>query len=277
MSKLFLNLTDFNNRLNKQIFTNVKKGLSIEEFTKKYPTDKYDIFDKAIVESYIVSVYEQTGGEIIKGGFNDTPEVAKTLATMKEQIQNLHSVVVDDGENTVEKFVMLKAKNPKNQIKKGKIADDFNYSYGDKIEFEKTGKDIKEKVALQKIKEVEKLVQIENKLEQMQENFTELPTESVYKYGIAESIDCPYKRFNWNLTYFEDGKSQNMSVENSDGSYTNIVASQEAADFHREWNKLVEEWLSTKSEIKAIEFYENNLEDNKKYKLTAKQMLFFGF
>lgn len=281
-NKIALGIDDFNKGINKGIFTNIEKGMSPKQFKQSYPDAQFDVFEKGIVENYIKDVYKKTGGEIIKGGFNDTPKVAKSLALMKAQVKSLHNVKVEFAEGIKDFYVMLKSKDvqgdKKDTLQKGIIADNLHYG-GSKnsIEFEKTGKEIKDKVSTVKVLEQAKILDLEKRMSEMQSEFKNLPTETPYKYGTAKGISCPYKTFNWNLTYFEPGQSSNMSYENADGSYTNVVASQESADFHREWNRCVEEWMDCHTEIKAIELYENNLEDNKKYKLSATQMLFFNF
>lgn len=285
MSKMFLEAKDFNERLNKSIFTNLEKGISTKQLKETYPESQFAILEKSVVEGYILETYKATGGEIIKGGFNDTPSVAKAIANMKEQVSSLSHVSVNDDGHKRDVYVMLKAKEDTLQkggkdgekLEKGKLADDLYYNNVDNITFEKTGKAIKEKLVTVKALENSKVVEVTEKLSKMQSEFTHQPTEDCYKYGFAKNVECNYKCFNWNLTYFEEGSSMNGSYENSDGSYTNVVASQEEADFCREWNNLVEKYVDCKSECKAIEVYEDNLEDSKKYKLTAQQMLHFGF
>jgi len=279
MSKLFLETEDFNGRLNKSIFTNIEKGMSQKEFDNMYPSANFDVFEKSVVEGYILDTYKATGGEIVKGSFNDTPEIAKALAHMKEQISGLSPVNISDNGVKKEVFVMLKAKSEEgdDKLQKGKIANNLMYSDAGAIEFEKTGEEIKTQVSALKLIEKNKCKELADKLSEMQTKFKENPTEDCYKYGLAADIECPYKCFNWNLTYFDAGENMNSSFENSDGSYSNRVASEEDAQFHREWNNTVEKWIDCHAEIKAIEVYENNLKDDKTYKLTANQMLFFGF
>ena len=113
-NKLFLSSDDFENkRLNKSFFTNISKGVSEQSLHAAYPTDKYDHFEKGIVEGFIKSTYESTGGEIIKGGFNDTEDVSKVLDNMKSQVSLLKGIIVEGTDGSVrEIFVMPKQEAP---------------------------------------------------------------------------------------------------------------------------------------------------------------------
>lgn len=295
-NKLFLSADDFENkRLNKSFFTNINKGISEQDFRNQYPPNQYNAFEKGMVESWIKDTYESTGGEIIKGGFNDTEDVSKVLENMKSQVSLLKGIIVEDNSGNVhEVFVMPKQEisseesttssaiekgieelsiekgKDSDQLEKGKIKDALYYSEL-KIVFNKNGKEIKEKLSSIKSKEEDKLTDLQSKINIVQDKLVYQPTE---KYSYEDSDDT-YRTFKWEMTYGSEKSADNNVIqfnENESGTLTN-----EQCKLHREYNDLVYNYRDVKSEIDAIKLLEDNLEDNKKYELTARQMLNFGF
>lgn len=377
-NNLFLSADDFENkRLNKSFFTNINKGISETQFRNSYPSDKFDAFEKGIVEGWIKDTFEMTGGEIVKGGFNDTEEVSKVLENLKNTVSLLKGVTVETSTGSIKEiFVMpkqevkqeesttgqlekgkklpigtitngykkvsegkwqkvsshgltkkehndkanesnkkllgLKGKENANeaqlmaeraslqskyanelddkeyddthvensgklkkgkdadQLEKGKIKDALYYSEL-KIVFSKTGKEIKEKLATIKAKENSKLIDIEAKLSNLEDKLTHQPTEK-YSY---EDADDTYKTFKWEMTYVSENASNNNVVKFNDTDSGTL--SNDECKLNREWNDLVYSYRDVKGEIDSINLLEENLEENKKYELTARQMLNFGF
>jgi hypothetical protein len=286
-NKLFLSSDDFENkRLNKSFFTNINKGISEQQFRNQYPTNKFDAFEKGMVENWIKETYESTGGEIIKGGFNDTEDVSKVLENMKSQVTLLKGVIVENELGEVKEiFVMPKQEvlseesttgsaiekgKDSDQLEKGKIKDALYYSEL-KIVFQKTGKEIKEKLVSIKTRETAKLAELQVKLDLLKDKFSYQPTE---KYSYEDSDDT-LKTFKWDMTYESKTACDNNVIqfnETESGTLTN-----EECKLHREWNDTVYSYRDVKQEIDAISLLEENLEETKKYELTARQMLNFGF
>lgn len=287
-NKLFLSSDDFEgSRLNKSFFTNINKGVSEEALNAAYPTDKYDHFEKGIIESFIKDTYAATGGEIVKGGFNDTEDVSKVLENMKSQVSLLKGIIVEGQDGEVKEiFVMPKQEvtivsetdkaidtlekgKDSDQLEKGKIEDALYY--GDvKITFSKTGKQIKEKLAAIKNAENLKLEDLKKSLDDMEDTLCYKPTEKPYN----EKDDIFYKTFKWDMTYPQDSCNNNVIQFNETQSGSLTV---EDCDLNRKWNDCVYSYRDTKREIDAINLLEENLEDGKKYELNARQMLNFGF
>ena len=226
-----------------------------------------------------------TGGEIVKGSFNDTEEVSKVLENLKNTVSLLKGVTVETSTGSIKEiFVMPKqeVKQEENtteqlekgkdadQLEKGKIKDALYYSEL-KIVFSKTGKEIKEKLATIKAKENSKLIDIEAKLSNLEDKLTHQPTEK-YSY---EDADDTYKTFKWEMTYVSENASNNNVVKFNDTDSGTL--SNDECKLNREWNDLVYSYRDVKGEIDSINLLEENLEDNKKYELTARQMLNFGF
>lgn len=285
-NKLFLSADDFEaRRLNKSFFTNINKGLTEEQFGKAYPDTKYDSFEKGVVESWITGVYQATGGEIVKGGFNDTADVHQVLEGMKSQVSLLKGVIVEGADGSVrEVFVCPKQEIEKsndteeeadgdslekakgNDLEKGKIADALRW--GDlPIKFNKTGAEIKEKLAAIKTKEMGKLGVLEATLSSLAEQCVYKPTE---KYSYDDGDD-DMKVFKWDMTYENNQNSVQLSPTET-GTITNEEARLCAA-----YNDTVYKLRDVKKELTAIEVLEENLDDSKKYELTAAQMLTFCF
>ena len=288
-NKLFLSDDDFENkRLNKSFFTNISKGIEESKFQSAYPTDKYDHFEKGMVENWIRETYEATGGEIVKGSFNDNEDTHKILEGMKLQVSLLKAMTVVDEYGTVkEMFVLPKQEVPvvtevdeaintlekgrdSEALEKGKISDALYY--GDlKITFSKTGKEIKEKLLGIKASENVKLTDIKRNLEAVEDLLSYKPTEKGYDC----SDDDAYRTFKWDMTYIPETPSSNNVVQFSDTESGTL--SKENCELNRRWNDSVYAFREIKKEIDTIELLENNIEDNKKYELTARQMMNFGF
>jgi hypothetical protein len=286
-NKVFLEDSDFENkRLNKSFFTNIVKGISVQEFKENYPNDKFEILEKGLVESWIKEVYETTGGEIVKGSFNDNAEVSEVLEHMKSQVSLLKGVLVDTDAGIKEIFVMPKQEIEEesttglekgredelgdNQLEKGKVRDALFYSEF-KINFTKTGKDIKVKLAAIKAIEGAKVASIETALNEIKNEMTYQPTE-VYS---SEDDNYGYKTFKWDMTYKDSSASGNNVIQFNDTASGTL--SQAECDLHRKWNDTVYQYRECKKELDAIELLEENIEDSKKYELSARQMLSFGF
>ena len=76
------------------------------------------------------------------------------------------------------------------------------------------------------------------------------------------------------MTYYNDNSQSNV-IQFSDTESGTI--SREECELNRKWNDAVYQYRDIKQEIDAINLLEENLEDTKKYELTARQMINFGF
>lgn len=265
MNKLSLSSEDFvNKRLNKSFFTNINKGISVMEFRTQYPTKQFDTFEKGIVESYIKDVYEITGGEIVKGGFNDTPEIAQIIENAKNQVSLLKGVLIEDEFGAREIYVLEKGKESK-ELNKGRIHDTLHYSDLN-IKFTKTGKEIKSKLSDVKKAEDANCLDLRAKMNTILEKIPFDPTE-------GHNGDCGVKTFPWDMTY--DGEKTLGSVSYNDTESGTL--SSEQTKLCRGYNDLAYSYRESKRELDAINLLEENLDDNKKFELTAGQMLMFGF
>jgi len=283
-SKVFLEVEDFNSRLNTAFFTNIEKGISEEQLKKAYPSQVYDIFERASVEKWINNVYAATGGEIVKGGFNDTSETEDILQDMREKIDMMKAIRVqgegDLGIRTVyvlekalipEEEDLLKKSEDANELEKGKVDEMVNYS-DLKITFKKTGKEIKDR--LETIEEIEenKIMDMKVKMEVLADSLEHSPTE---KYSNDDDADCPLS-YKYEMTYKENnGISSNNIVEVGNDVQTSLSAEQCLG--YRQWNDLVYKYRDCKRELKTILLLKENLEDETVVELNARQMFTLGF
>lgn len=281
MENLFLDSNKFSHRLNMSGFTNIEKSYSTQEFNSAFPEDKFVVLEKAGIDNFVKNVAEATGGEIIKGGFNDTPEVNSILEKAKGDMQKLERIFINDGpgmERYV--FVMEKAKVV-DELQKGENGDELEkshldaFEYSDKIVFKKSGKDIKAQFALAKVTEQAENDKIAAEIEEALEKCTMTPSEKPNLWGNRESIIVPYKVFNWNQTYYNTGNSMHDVSESEESC--RACNTPEEAEANSKYNNLVYKWIDSCAELKMIDLYANHLDDKKEYELTARQMIALKF
>lgn len=268
MENVVLTAADFNGRLNKEFFTNITKGITPEEFNKRYPTSEFHHCTKSEVMNFIEKAYELTGGDIQKGSFNDTEECIGILNQMREQVSLMKAAKVEVNGEIIDKFALRKstqpiekAKNDDNAIVKGSIYDLISYG-STFIEFDKKGAELKQKLAIKKSEITQACIEIKSKLLEIEKSLSHVPTEPI------DGIE--FSKFHYELCYNE---GHNVNFNESDSG---MLTAQEA-EINRNWNDNCYKYSDLNRELKAIELLERELVDNKSYKLTASQMLNFGF
>lgn len=278
-----LTVENFEGRLNLAGFTNIEKGYSSEEFSRTFTPDKYRVFEEANVQEFIKSINKAVGGEIIKGGFNDTDETKSIIEKAKNDLSGLRKVRINDGPGTirnvyVQEIVDQVTKGEENDLEKSHVTDAFAYGQN-KITFKKKGSEIKDKMAAEKARIERENEDIENKIEDCREDFVCNPTQTPSMYGARERVKCPYKVFNWNQTYYSstDNGMNAVSAMGEGDIDCQPCGSPEEAECNSKYNQLVYDWIDNCAEIFTLELYENNIEDNKSYELTAEQMLSLKF
>lgn len=282
MNKHFQSAEDFHGKLNMSIFTNLEKAYSKEDIAKEFGSDSM-ILEKPIISAFIQEVYNTTGGEIVKGKFNDLPEAHNIIEKAKADLAELTVVKMRD-EGGIREVYIMKAKSPdsfekgkENDLEKGHVDSAFGYS--NHLVFSKTGKDIKEKCVAEKARIELRISTIETAIAAHLANCqgAELPTEKPYMYGRKEMINCPYLRYHYCLTDYWEGRDLNSVYKTDSGSQIYPVSSSDDAKTHNDYNNLVSNWIDEKSDIQILDLFANNLEDSKKYDLSAEQMLSLGF
>jgi len=277
MENLFLSADKFEGRLNMGIFTNVEKSITEEQLATRYPETKFLTFEKSNIDEFIRKTYESVGGEIVKGGFNDTEEVNGFLSKASADLGSLKPIKVSHEGNIRTVYVLQKAvedtlkKGNENELEKG-VMEAFEYSGN--IVFKKTGGDIKSRLINVKDAIEDKCEELCSQIMVAMEALPNLPTQSPNTYGYRELVKCPYKVFDWSQTYCDNGSP---SIDSASGEALSACASPADAKLNSNYNNLVYQWLENAAEVKAIEMYENNLDDKSTYELTAKQMIALKF
>lgn len=278
-----LTVENFEGRLNLSGFTNIEKGYSSEEFNRTFTPDKYRVFEESNVKEFINKINKAVGGEITKGGFNDTDETKAIIEKAKADLGTLRQIRVNDGPGMmkhvyVQEIVDEVSKAEEGDLEKSHVTDAFAYGTN-KITFKKKGKEIKEKMAAEKARIERENEDIEKEIDECMENFVTNPTETPHLWGARERVKNPYKIFNWNQTYYstpENGMNA-VSCAGADGIDCQPCGSPEEAECNNKYNSLVYKWIDNCAEICTLELYENNIEDGKSYELTAEQMLSLKF
>lgn len=277
MENLFLTADQSQGRLNFSNFTNIEKALPESEIGINYPNCV--VLEKAAVDGFIRDVYESTGGDIQKGGFNDNDEVKDFIAKAESQLKALKPLRVSNGKDVRTVYLLEKAKedtfkkggnDAEDTLEKGMVGEALG-GYGADIKFKKKGSEIVAKIAVEKSLLTSKCATLEEEIQDLLEKISCKPTQECKRYD--SNYTCPYKIFDWNMTYYES-QVNSMSPLDHQGK---TCSSQEEADLHREYNNKVYEYVECQSECKIIEMYEENLSPNQSYELTARQMISLGF
>lgn len=293
MENIFQSANDFNDRINLGIFSNLEKSYNSETLQKEF--GDHQVIEKSVIDGFIQEVYRQTGGQIVKGKFNDTREVDEIIKSAENQLLELVKVPYKD-ENGIREVFILKSKgidklsdtfeksksnefignaNPFTQnLEKGKIADAFRYS--NNLTFKKTGKEISEKMSAQSAIITANIARLETEIA---DKFIEgtPPTEKMYQYGISSSILCPYLLYHYCLVDHWENRNINESYTTQLGTQLYPNSSSEECAPYLEYNRLVEKWFEEQCELQMIRLYESNFNDTDKYELSAEQMISLGF
>jgi hypothetical protein len=282
MDNLFLDSEKFSHRLNMSGFTNIEKSYTTTEFNSAFGADEFFVLEKAGIDAFIAKVSDAVGGTIVKGGFNDTPEVNNLIEKAKNDLKSLSRILINDGPGTERVvYVMEKAKVVET-LEKGESGDELEkshidaFEYSDKIVFKKSGKDIKEKFAAAKVEEQAENERYAKEIEDALEKCTMTPSEKPSLWGTREMITVPYKVFNWNQTYYSTDGGNVYDTSESEES-CRACNTPEEAECNRMYNNAVYKWIDSCVELKTIDLYANNLDDKETYELTARQMLALKF
>lgn len=283
MREYFLGVEEFESRLNLDGFTNIEKGYTTKDFNSTFGRGDYLIFEEANVANFISSVNKVTGGNIVKGGFNDSEEIKEVVEKAKQQLSSLKKIRINDGDgNKRNVYVMPKpteefSKAQENDIEKSHVSSAFQYS--DKFKFKKKGKEL-----IEKIFSVKEDIEVENeeiadKISEALTNLSKTPTEKPSLWGIKENVKVPFKVFNWNQTYYHnDGGLERAScIGETSGENCMPCESHEEAKANSAYNSLVHQWIDNQSEIILLNLFEKNINENETYELSAEQMLALKF
>lgn len=167
-----------------------------------------------------------------------------------------------------------------NELEKGIVSDAFTYQSN--IKFTKTGKEMKEKIALVIPTLETQAAEVLKALDDAADVLEEQPTEKIDPWRLRQFkhiIISPYKIFNWNQTYYYEKDAMNSSATaciGESGHSCSPASSKEEADICSKWNQLVYKYVDVLYEIELLKMYQNNLEDKKSYELSSEQLVALG-
>lgn len=265
----------FQNRLNMTMFTNIEKSFTTEQFKTAYPSDKFFVFEKSAISSFIDKNKQLEKANLIE---------SDTIQKAADDLKSLKIVTINDGPGYIRNvFVKEKTQddiqkaNDDNDLEKSHVYEALN-GYNNNIKFSKTGKQIKDQLELV-IKSYEtELPNLEKAIEDASENLTSVPTETVPEYwkgAVKDKIKCNYKIFSWNQTYFNP--ENNTSVMGEGGKSCDAPASKEEAIANSKYNEAVRNYVDALKDMAISRVYADNVVDKKSYDMTLEQISALGF
>ena len=146
-------------------------------------------------------------------------------------------------------------------------------------QFEKTGKEIKEKLTIFKTLVEAKMKTQTDRIEAIIKEVGEDPTmKNDYYFGGDEAISCPYKRYEYDKCYYNE-----KNIGNSEVTYKTTEGegksspSKEKAELCQEHNDLVWKYCHCLEDLMQVKTLSNVLEDKTKYKLSLRDLTKLGF
>lgn len=267
-NSLGLSAVDFmaQGKINFDGFTNVQretKIMSEYDFRNSVAGKNLTILTKAQVDE-LHENSKQTSEELEKGG----TEVSPTTI-------NAHRIVVAlENGGLSEVYLMSKPtevggleKAEENEIEKG-ILD-----YNNRIEFKKTGKEIKDKLVTLKASIQTKINDLATAAGLLLGQTTEKPEKplSEYEYGTYKDKIGAYNVFDWNKCYFKEDNS-GFSYGSIDGNL-----SKDTCDIHSKYNDLIYSIVNLKRDSCECDVFLANLVDTEKYPLSTSELVKLGF
>ena len=155
-------------------------------------------------------------------------------------------------------------------------------SQGD-IKIKKTGKEIKNQITNIVMPDLSaKLAEKEVKAADLLKECGNAPTNDVCSWwtdGIK--MDCGYKVYEWNETYFEESHDQRFmptfTAADEADKKGNKPVDKVQAEARQRYNETVREICNIKVDIKTCEVMTSNLADGTAYELSAKQAIVLRF
>lgn len=274
MNNNVLGLNDFiggGKSINLDIFTDIEKAISVEEFQEKYKG--HSIFTKEKVVEFVKDVRSRAN-ELNKAVLSSVDVIEKANTEFKK-LQRV-DVMTKNGITSV--FVMP----ADDSIEKGILSDAIGYpSDKNNLSFDKTGKEIKEK--LQPFLTIinNKILETRSEMAKCLEECGILPTQGWDEWDRPPQGCEEYKKYPYSMCYYDGDRNKGtMGVaENAvqEVKVATSASSQKQADACKKYNSCVSKICDmTKDKIHA-ESLLRNLEDKKSYTLSLAQIASLGF
>jgi hypothetical protein len=194
---------------------------------------------------------------------------------------NINSAIVGTPDQVKRNLEISLGMNP-DEIQKGEITDAFQYN--SPIGFQKTGKEIIEKLEASYMAKVTEFAAIKAVVDNMVELLPETPTSSISEYSknnMVAYIDTlvPYKTFDWDKTYYREDSDSAMSTNMSSGVYASPVVSQsqDSCKICKNWNNAIHNLLSVALDLGTITTIKNNINPSQTFSLDLRQLKTLGF
>lgn len=185
-------------------------------------------------------------------------------ALKEEAYKNSEEYKDIDGEELAK---ALFANTPSRDLEKGLISD-LSYSMGSDgkgLSFTKSGKELKKQLPALIIAMNAKLAVIKSSMDDLEKTIGEAPDEEYSDY-ISDGTTMPaVKKYCYSKISSWDDVSQ---------KYNESSKEQKAMD---EYNRLVYKYCDLYRDIQVADVLSRNLDENKKYTLTLRQLTYLGF
>ena len=273
---LGLTATDFmaQGKINFEGFTNVQRETSIvseHDFRNQVAGRNLTILTKAQVDELHESAKQAASDSIEKGG---------DASIQPATINALRVVVALEKGGLSEVYLMSKPVEVKGDTVVGELnkAEDTDIEkgildYNNRIEFKKTGKEIKEKLVTVKTNIQTKINELATAAGILLGQTEEKPNKPLgdWEYRDYKDKIGEYNLFDWNKCYFKDDAS-GFSTGSIDGNFT-----KEVCDIHSKYNDLIYNIVSLKRDACECDVFLANLVDADKYPLSTNELVKLGF
>ena len=185
-----------------------------------------------------------------------------------------------DSEEDIEKEKGEDAEEEEKDVKKSDIAEAL--SRGD-IKIKKTGKEIKEQISNIIMPDLTaKLAAKETEATNLLKECGNAPTKDACSWWTDDiKMDCGYKVYDWNETYFEENRDQRFmptfTAEDEAAKKGNKPVDRAQAEARMNYNNAVRAICAIKVDIKTCEVMTANLTDGTNYELSARQAIVLRF
>lgn len=247
-------------RLNLSGFITNPEPMTEQEFHKAYvESGEYEIYTQKSIKQF----QDATANELIKGEMG-----ADGLKAAQSQLQSLEQVEFQKGDTVIGVFVRKKDRTDDN-LEKGAVTESFASYNSNKLSFTKTGKEISTQISsvLLPLLEAQK-IKLENDLKEISKDIDIEPDSWIdeYEYKGFAKVLPKVGRYSWDVCEPKwDSVSQTRGAETEE--HKNC----------RKYNDIARQLVSTLADIQYSQLLSRNLNDTKKYEITADQLLALQF
>lgn len=200
-------------------------------------------------------------------------EEAAAAAEDEEAAETEAEEAAEGSEEAAEAETTEEQPQGEDKIEKGAVADALDY--GLNVKFNKTGKEIKERLAVIKVNLEGRAANYRQAMKLKLESCEGEPTREMdrYEYGRMKDVITEHpKLFTWEQC---NHRKENEGGTSPDGAL--YASSPAAANCCSEYNQIARDLVDTLVDKAKIEAYERNLDDKKSYEVAAREATALGF